>query len=49
MMFGIQDSIQARGPVTTNLKEEPLASQLGTVRNWMQPSVVDQTTTGRCV
>ena len=47
-MFGIQDSIQPRGPLT-NLKEEPLSSQLGTVRNWMQPSVVDQNSTTRCV
>ncbi|XP_064630595.1 transcription factor COE3-like isoform X2 [Lineus longissimus] len=40
-MFGIQDSLPSRGPVT-NLKEEPLSSQLGNVRNWMQPTVVDQ-------
>lgn len=41
-MFGIQDSIQPRGPMT-NLKEEPLSgTQLGTIRNWMQPTAVDQ-------
>ncbi|XP_074640617.1 transcription factor collier-like [Tubulanus polymorphus] len=39
-MFAIQDNL-TRGPVTS-LKEEPLSSQLGTVRNWMQPTVVDQ-------
>jgi early B-cell factor len=40
-MFGIQEGIQPRGPVT-NLKEEPISTQLGTVRNWMQPTVVSQ-------
>ncbi|KAI0214028.1 hypothetical protein LSAT2_000871 [Lamellibrachia satsuma] len=37
LMFGIQDSLQARGPVTT-LKEEPTANQTNSVRNWMQPT-----------
>ncbi|KAK2176819.1 hypothetical protein NP493_637g01012 [Ridgeia piscesae] len=36
-MFGIQDSLQTRGPVTT-LKEEPPANQNNSVRNWMQPT-----------
>nr|ADG26727.1 transcription factor COE [Platynereis dumerilii] len=39
-MFNIQDSIQQpRGPVTS-LKEEPVSSQLSTVRTWMQPTSV---------
>jgi len=41
-MFDIQDTLP-RG--TTTLKEEPLGSQIGSVRNWMQPSIVDQTAT----
>ena len=24
------------------MKEEPISAQLGSVRNWMQPTVVDQ-------
>ncbi|XP_054258157.1 transcription factor collier [Macrosteles quadrilineatus] len=37
---------QPRGPVT-GLKEEPLStSQLAAARAWMQPGVVDQTSTG---
>ncbi len=46
-MFGIQDSLQARGPGVTNLKEEPISSQLGAVRNWMQPTVVDPAAAAR--
>ncbi|XP_035671999.1 transcription factor COE3-like isoform X3 [Branchiostoma floridae] len=34
---------------TTTLKEEPLGSQIGSVRNWMQPSIVDQTATSGSV
>ncbi|XP_022080776.1 transcription factor COE1-like isoform X2 [Acanthaster planci] len=39
-MFGIQDSL-TRG--TTNLKEEPTGTaQVGSIRSWMQPSMVEQ-------
>ena len=49
-MFGLQDSAlthphahhphhQPRGP---SLKEEPLASQLGSVRSWMNSTMVEQ-------
>ncbi|XP_033633050.1 transcription factor COE3-like [Asterias rubens] len=39
-MFGIQDSL-TRG--TTNLKEEPSGSaQVGSIRSWMQPTMVEQ-------
>ncbi|XP_038046771.1 transcription factor COE3-like [Patiria miniata] len=39
-MFGIQDSL-TRG--TTNLKEEPSGTaQVGSIRSWMQPSMVEQ-------
>lgn len=47
-MFGLHDSMQARAAAAaaavTSLKEEPTISNhlMGSVRNWMQPSVVDQ-------
>lgn len=48
-MFGLHDSMQVRAAAAaaavTSLKEEPptISNHLmGSVRNWMQPSVVDQ-------
>ncbi len=39
-MFGIQDTL-TRG--TTNLKEEPNGgTQVGAVRTWIQPAMVEQ-------
>ncbi|XP_023219768.1 transcription factor collier isoform X2 [Centruroides vittatus] len=45
-MFGLQDTgLQPRGPMAT-LKEEPLNTQLGSVRGgWMQPAMLDQNPT----
>ncbi|XP_064599766.1 transcription factor COE1-like isoform X2 [Liolophura sinensis] len=40
-MFGLQESLSSRVPVSS-MKEEPLSSQLSAVRNWMQPTVVEQ-------
>ncbi|KAI8485599.1 Early B-cell factor 4, partial [Branchiostoma belcheri] len=45
--IGHGDDTLPRG--TTTLKEEPLGSQIGSVRNWMQPSIVDQTATSGSV
>ena len=49
-MFGLQENpLATRGGTVTSLKEEPLSTQLGNVRNWMQPSVVEPGTGGRLV
>jgi hypothetical protein len=53
-MFGLQtDSVSGRLSLpalpalsSAHMKEEPLSSQLTPVRNWMQPTVVDQVVGG---
>lgn len=39
-MFGYQET--SKEVDKSPMKEEPISAQLGTVRNWMQPTVVDQ-------
>lgn len=44
-MFGVEETVSQRiAAVPSLMKEEPLggAGQLTPVRNWMQPTVVDQ-------
>lgn len=50
-MFGLQETLHMRSSAMKNLKEEPIIShhhhQLqGSVRNWMQPTLVEQAAAG---
>jgi len=52
-MFGLQETLHMRSAAMKNLKEEPIIShhhhhhQLqGSVRNWMQPTLVEQAAAG---
>ena len=39
-MFGYQETRKEVDKLP--MKEEPISAQLGTVRNWMQPTMVEQ-------
>jgi len=54
-MFGLQETLHMRSSAMKSLKEEPIIShhhhhhqlQPGSVRNWMQPTLVEQAAAGQ--